>query len=129
MSDQMSPKRILIVEDDNLQQVILERMIVKLGHTVMGKVADGASAIQSALRLDSIDVVLMDIRLEDDIDGIEAVARIKESASDIKVIYVTANTEKANLERAKKTGFIDFIRKPVRLERLNQALNKAFGVN
>lgn len=128
MQSENGSKKVLIVEDDKLQQIILERMVNKLGHTVMGKVSAGSSAIQSALRLNTVDLILMDIRLEDDIDGIEAMHKIKQSSSDIKVIYITANSEEKNLKRAQKTGYIDFIQKPVSLDRLRLAFGKAWEV-
>lgn len=118
-------KRVLIVEDDSVQQIILERLVTNMGHTVLGKVAEGAQAIKSALRLETVDLILMDIRLKDDIDGIEAMQRIREK-SNVKVIYVTGNTDSSNLERARKTNFVDFISKPVDPSRLDQAFKKAF---
>lgn len=118
-------KRVLIVEDDSVQQIILERLVTNMGHTVLGKVTEGAQAIKSALRLETVDLILMDIRLKDDIDGIEAMQRIREK-SNVKVIYVTGNTDSSNLERARKTNFVDFISKPVDPSRLAQAFKKAF---
>lgn len=123
-----SPKNILIVEDDTVQQIILERMVTELGHTVLAKVADGAKAIKSALRLRAVDLILMDIRLRDEVDGIQAMSEIRKN-SDVKVIYVTSNSDSANLERAQKTDFVDFIPKPVDPTRLSQAFEKAFNTN
>lgn len=123
--EKSTPKKVLIVEDDNLQQIILERMVTAMGHTVLAKVTNGAAAIKSALRLETVDLILMDIRLGDDIDGIEAMNKIRES-SNVKVIYVTGNSESVNMDRAKETGYIDFIPKPVDQSRLTEAFNKAF---
>lgn len=120
-----NPKNVLIVEDDSVQQVILERLITNLGHTVLGKVSEGANAIKSALRLHAVDLILMDIRLEDDVDGIQAMNEIRKN-SDVKVIYVTGNSENNNIERAKETDFVDFIPKPVDPKRLSEAIEKAF---
>lgn len=115
---------ILIVEDDSVQQIILERLVSNLGHTVLAKVADGAKAITSALRLEAVDVILMDIRLRDEIDGIEAMKEIRKS-SDVNVIYITGNSDATNLKRAKETDYIDFITKPINTTRLVKALKKA----
>jgi len=120
------PKNVLIVEDDSVQQIILERLVTNLGHTVLAKVAEGTAAIKSALRLHAVDLILMDIRLRDDVDGIQAMNEIRKN-SNVKVIFVTGNSDTANLERAKQTGFIDFIPKPVDPERLSEAFDKAFG--
>ena len=120
------PKNVLIVEDDSVQQIILERLVTNLGHTVLAKVSEGSAAIKSALRLHAVDLILMDIRLRDDVDGIQAMNEIRKN-SNVKVIFVTGNSDTANLERAKQTGYIDFIPKPVDPERLSEAFDKAFG--
>ncbi|PWN07579.1 response regulator [Rhodohalobacter mucosus] len=124
MADQ--PKKILLVEDDGVQQVIMERFINKLGHTVLATVSEGKAAVQSALKLKGVDLIIMDIRLSDDVDGIEAMKQIRQK-SDVKVIYVTGNTEAATKERASETKFEDYIEKPVTPEKLKGAIQKAFS--
>jgi CheY-like chemotaxis protein len=120
-----SPKKILLVEDDGVQQVIMERFINKLGHTVLATVSEGTAAVQSALKLKGVDLIIMDIRLSDDVDGIEAMKEIRKQ-SDVKVIYVTGNTEEHTRERASETKFEAFIEKPVTPEKLEEAIEKAF---
>jgi len=120
------PKKVLIVEDDNVQQIILERLVTNMGHTVLGKVSDGATAIKSALRLHAVDLILMDIRLGDHVDGIQAMNEIRKN-SDVKVIYVTSNTDEANMKRAKETGYVDFLPKPIDPNKLSKAFDKAFN--
>jgi CheY-like chemotaxis protein len=120
-----SPKKILLVEDDGVQQVIMERFINKLGHTVLATVSEGSAAVQSALKLKGVDLIIMDIRLGDEVDGIEAMKEIRKK-SDVKVIYVTGNTEQKTRDRASKTKFEAFIEKPVTPEKLEEAITKAF---
>jgi len=118
-------RKVLIVEDDILQQIILEQMVTSMGHTVIAKVSKGTEAIKSALRLDAVDLILMDIKLSDNIDGIEAMGKIRKS-SNVKVIYVTGNTEPENVERAKKTDYVAFLSKPVDKSLLQKAIVEAF---
>lgn len=118
-------KNILLVEDDGIQQIIMERYINELGHSVLATVSEGRAAIQAALSLDGIDLIIMDIRLSDDIDGIEAMSRIREK-SQVKVIYVTGNTEPATRERAKETDYIAYVEKPITFNKLKSAVSKAF---
>ncbi|MFU8811327.1 MAG: response regulator [Balneolaceae bacterium] len=118
-------KNILLVEDDGIQQIIMERFINKLGHTVLATVSEGEAAIRSALKIKGVDLIIMDIRLGDEIDGIEAMSRIRET-SDVKVIYVTGNTEPHMRERAEKTNFEDYIEKPITIEKLEEAITNAF---
>jgi len=120
------PKKILLVEDDGVQQVIMERFINKLGHTVLATVSEGTAAVQSALKLKGVDLIIMDIRLSDDLDGIEAMKQIRQK-SDVKVIYVTGNTEAATKDRASETKFEDYIEKPVTPDKLKGAIEKAFN--
>lgn len=120
-----NPKKILLVEDDGVQQVIMERFINKLGHTVLATVSEGSAAVQSALKLKGVDLIIMDIRLSDNVDGIAAMKEIQKK-SDVKVIYVTGNTESATRERAGETKFEAFIEKPITPEKLESAISQAF---
>jgi len=121
----ISPKKILLVEDDGIQRIIMERLINNLGHTVLATVSDGESAVNSALKLKGVDLIIMDIRLGNNIDGIEAMQRIRKK-SNVKVIYVTGNSEAFTKERAKKTNYEAFIEKPLTKDKLENAFQKAF---
>jgi CheY-like chemotaxis protein len=118
-------KKILIVEDDNIQQIILEQLITKLGHTVIGSSSEGAKAIESALRIGAVDLILMDINLADDIDGIEAAKEISKHR-EVKLIYITSSEDPEKLRRAKETNHIAFLTKPLSREMLEEAFLKAF---
>ncbi|MEL7833016.1 response regulator [Fodinibius sp. Rm-B-1B1-1] len=103
--------KVLIVEDDMLLSMVEERLITKLGFEVVGKVTKGRDAIEKVEELEP-DIVVMDISLKGDMDGIEAMEAIREK-SDVPVIYLSGSGDRYSLERAKKTGFIDFLTKPV----------------
>ncbi|MCC5913919.1 MAG: response regulator [Balneolaceae bacterium] len=103
----------------------MERFISKLGHTVLATVSEGNAAVQSALRLKGVDLIIMDVRLSDDMDGIDAMKEIRKS-SEVKVIYVTGNTEPKTKERASEIGFESFIEKPITPEKLKLAISDAF---
>lgn len=115
-------KKILLVEDDGVQQIIMTRFIEKLGHTVLATVSEGETAVKSALKLKNVDLIIMDIRLGDDLDGIDAMKRIRKK-SNVKVIYVTGNTEMMTKKRAKETNYEAFIEKPVTIEKLKKAID------
>ncbi|NGP88048.1 response regulator [Fodinibius halophilus] len=118
-------KKILIVEDDNIQQIILERMIAQMGHTVIGSSAEGAKAIESALRIGAVDLILMDINLADEIDGIEAAKEISKHRK-VKLIYITASDDPEKLKRAQETDFIAYLHKPISQDILENTFVKAF---
>lgn len=125
MSDTIEGKKVLIVEDDMIISMVLERMIGKLGHEVINKVITGEKAIQTALDLRP-DLILMDIQLKDDIDGITAMEEIRKE-SDVHVIYITGNSDQYNLSRAKETNYVDYLVKPIQMSHLKKSMSKAFS--
>ncbi|NBC27685.1 MAG: response regulator [Bacteroidetes bacterium] len=119
-------KKILIVEDDGIQQIIMERLAARLGLHVVDVVSKGSDAVRSVKDVPNIDLIMMDVRLGDDVDGIEAMTRIRQNSSSIKVIYVTGNSESETKNRAYQTDYEAFLEKPVTEEKLRSAVSKAF---
>lgn len=105
--------------------MVLERMVLKLNYSVAGKIITGKEAIDTANEL-SPDLILMDIQLKDDIDGITAMNEIRNN-SDVPVIYITGNSDEYNLSRAKETNFIDYLVKPIQMSDLRSSIDKAFN--
>lgn len=120
-----SPKNILIVEDDMLLSLVEERLIEKLGHRVVAKAGSGEEAVKKSKKLKP-DLILMDIVLKGEMDGIEAMEKIRED-SDVPVIYLSGNSDRFNYERAKKTGFTGYLVKPITGEDLIRPLKQAFS--
>lgn len=102
---------VLIVEDEKLTSLVLQKKLTNLGYNVCGSVMRGIDAIEEA-GSKKPDIVLMDIQLKGDMDGIEAANVIKERYS-IPVIFVTAYSDSGTVERAKLTGPFGYIIKPV----------------
>ena len=113
-------KRVLIVEDDMIISLVIENMVKELGHEVVGKATSGEDAINLATEHQP-DLVLMDIRLKGEMDGIEAVTAIKEKIK-TSVIYLTGNSDRVNYDRARETDFIDLITKPFTISDLTKSL-------
>ena len=101
---------ILLAEDDSISALALRRMIESEMETDIETVASGEKAIRS---FDSAghDLVLMDIFLKGDLDGIEAATQIHKN-SDVPVIYITASSDPSTYDRAQKTQPFAFLRKP-----------------
>ncbi|MEH1869832.1 MAG: ATP-binding protein [Nostoc sp.] len=106
----MNPIKILIVEDEQLVADDLRETLEYLGYDVLALVASGEEAIFTAETLQP-DLVLMDIRLEGKMDGIEASFEIQ-SRFNLPVVYLTANADRATLERAKASQPFGYILKP-----------------
>lgn len=118
-------RKVLIVEDDMIISMVLERMVAKMQHEVVGNVSMGKEAIEKAFEL-SPDLILMDIQLKDDIDGITAMQEIRKK-SDVAVIYITGNSDPYNLEKARQTNFVEYLVKPIQMSDLERSIEKAFS--
>lgn len=106
----MSGEKILIVEDDDIIARVEDWRLKNLGYTVCGRATNGAEAIE-LVSSKKPDVVLMDINIKGEIDGIETARMIKKEFN-IPVIYVTSHSDGATLVRAKETKPDGFILKP-----------------
>lgn len=120
-------KNILIVEDDGIQQIIMKRLAEKLGLNVVCIVSKGNDAIRTIKNLPDIDLIMMDVRLGDDVDGIEAMMKIRKQSNTVKVIYVTGNSELQTRNRANQTNYEAFLEKPISEDKLRFAVSKAFA--
>lgn len=119
-----SAKKILIVEDELIIALVIERMVQDLGHNVLGKVTSGEAAVRAA-KEHNPDLILMDIRLQGEIDGIEAMSRIRQISRNIPVIYITGNTDDAYRKRVEQTDYLGFLTKPVTLGDLTRTFSCA----
>lgn len=119
----MSKKKVMIVEDEMIISLMLEQMITRMGYEVVDKITTGEVAIEKAASLKP-DVILMDIRLQGEIDGVEAISKIQKE-HDIPVIYITGNTDQQYKNRVKKTEYLDFLVKPITQHKLSHSLDLA----
>ena len=120
-------KRIVIVEDDYIIQELHRHYVENLGHEVVGAFVSGKEAIDF-FKDNSADLIMMDIRLEDSMDGIEAMAKIQE-LSPTPVVYVSGNTEESNFRRAINTNMKGFLSKPVAPDELENIIDSLNDLN
>ena len=106
----MPKATILIVEDEAIIAQDLSQQLTRLGYEVLGITDTGEKAVVLAKERRP-GVVLMDIRLKGPMDGIQAAERIGRAAK-VPVIYLTAHSDDATLQRAKLTGPLGYILKP-----------------
>ncbi|MET0543031.1 MAG: response regulator [Variovorax sp.] len=102
--------RIMIVEDDTVVSLLLQHTLARLGYRVAGLASSSAQAIE-LVRSVRPDLVLMDINLGPGGDGIETAQRILQERP-VPLVYLTAYSEDATLERARATGAYAFLVKP-----------------
>jgi PAS domain S-box-containing protein len=103
-------KRILIVEDESIVAMALQKTLQAFGYTVVGTAIKGTDAIRLAKQTWP-DLILMDIRIQGPIDGIETADRIN-AFYDIPVIFLTAYSDDETLSRAIATRGYAFLTKP-----------------
>lgn len=115
--------QILVVEDERIIALNLKENLEALGYAVVGIAASGEKAVEKATEFHP-DLVLMDIRLQGNMDGIEAAQQIWDNFS-IPVIYVTGHSDKSTLERAKVTAPFGYILKPVKEQELQVSIETA----
>ncbi|MFP4268137.1 MAG: hybrid sensor histidine kinase/response regulator, partial [Spirochaetaceae bacterium] len=119
----MSKVKILIVEDESIVAIDIARRLKSLGYYVLGHTLSGEDAVLFS-REKSPDLVLMDIHLKGEIDGITAAEQIRREY-DIPVIYITAYSDESTLDRAKVTEPFGYILKPFQEREIHSAIEMA----
>jgi len=119
----MASEKILIVEDELIVSENIRQILFKLNYTVSAVITSGEEVIQTVSQTKP-DLVLMDIKLKGEVDGIEAAEEIR-SQFDIPVIYLTAFVDDNILKRAKITEPFGYIIKPFEILDLRTAIEIA----
>jgi len=108
------PLRVLLTEDNLINQKLAIRLLEKRGHSVV--VADNGRLALDALQEEAFDVVLMDVQMPE-LDGFEATALIRkreqQSGGHVPVIAMTAHAMKGDRERCLEAGMDDYVSKPL----------------
>lgn len=119
----MDKRKILLVEDESIVARDIKNMLLILGYDVLKVLSTGQEAIKQTQKL-MPDLVLMDVMLEGEIDGIEAAYRIYKDF-DIPVVYITAFVDEKTMDRAKKTEPFGYIVKPFEERELQTSIEIA----
>lgn len=119
----MSGARILIVEDEGIEALDMQHRLISLGYTAPDIVSTGEEAVKKTEET-SPDLVLMDIMLHGEMDGV-AVAEQIQARFDIPVIYITAYADEDTLHRAKITEPYGYLVKPFRERELHITIDMA----
>ncbi|MFP4072317.1 MAG: PAS domain S-box protein, partial [Desulfovibrionales bacterium] len=122
--DELPPLRILLAEDNPVNQLVISKLLSERGHSVTA-VADGRKALEQ-LHDHSFDLVLMDVQMPE-MDGLDATRAIREGASGrnpatIPIIALTAYAMKGDRERFLAAGMDAYVSKPVDQSKLAEAI-------
>lgn len=118
-------KKAIIVEDNMILSVLYENYLKEMVFKTAGEVRDGDTAIQ-IVRKYRPDVIVMDIMLEGDMDGVQAANEIREFTS-VPIIFITANSDDRIMKRAKRVPNSHFLVKPISEAKLKEAVNNMLG--
>ena len=118
----MNSIRILVVEDDPGIALEIEMIIAELGYQYLGNPRSSDEAIK-AIDLEKPDLIIMDIVIEGEMDGITVAETI--NSNNVPVIFITGNQNPSFFERAKKTFYSAYIVKPFHSITLQSAIEKA----
>jgi len=115
-------KTVLIVEDDLILNLLYESFLEKMGFETHGELVYGKTAVDMSKQIHP-DLILMDIALEGDMNGIEAAQKIREF-SDVPIIFITGNSDPEHKNKAMSTSNSHYLIKPVELEDLESTLKE-----
>jgi two-component system, response regulator PdtaR len=119
----MAGERILLVEDDDIIAKVTDWRLKNLGYEVCGRAVNASEAMELVVKA-TPDLVLMDINIKGDVDGIDTANMIKKGFN-IPVVYVTSHSDGPTIERAKATKPDGFIVKPFEDNDLRVAIELA----
>ncbi|MBL8019819.1 MAG: response regulator [Leptospirales bacterium] len=119
----MTEAKILIVEDESIVALNLQNRLKSLGYGVAGVAASGEDAVKRCGEVNP-DLVLMDIMLQGEMDGIGAAERIRKNY-DVPVVYLTAYADDVTLDRAKMTEPFGYILKPFEVKEIRTTVEIA----
>ena len=119
----MAKTNVLVVEDESIVSKDIQHSLKKLGYNVVGAASTGEKAYELAAS-EKPDIILMDIMLKGNINGIETAERVKRELN-IPVIYLTAYADEATLAKAKVTEPYGYIIKPFKEVDLHTSIEMA----
>ena len=118
-------KNILIVDDAAFMRMMIKDILTKNGYNVAGEAENGAKAVEKYTE-DKPDLVMLDITMPE-MDGIQALKKIKEIDPGACVIMCSAMGQQAMVIESIQSGAKDFIVKPFQADRVLEAVKKVIG--
>lgn len=117
--------RVIIVEDESIVALDIRNRLSRMGYEILAVLDSGEAAVALVVAARP-DIVLMDIRLKGDMDGIEAARRIRLKLN-IPIIYLTASADLPTTQRAERDAPAPFLLKPFDIQELCAVIEEALG--
>lgn len=121
----MKDVKVLLVEDEPIPAMEIKSTLTELGYSVVGVEKRGTDALE-VLEAETPSLIVMDIHLEGEKDGIE-VARVVREKYSIPIVYLTAHSDEETLNRARGTEPEGYLVKPITEEDLESTLTMALA--
>jgi len=122
----MTSRTILLVEDEGLIALHLMEVLTSAGYTVTDLISSGEELLAMLEKSARPDVIIMDVGLAGEIDGIETARRLRDRHQ-IRVIFLTAYSDQNRLLEAAEVNPYEFLIKPVMREDLLRAVGKSLA--
>ncbi|MBD3616762.1 MAG: response regulator [Gracilimonas sp.] len=114
-------KKAIIVEDNLILSLLYENYVKEMVFKTVGEISSGEKAVELVQKY-APDIVIMDIMLEGEMDGIQAAEEIRKF-SKTPIVFITGNSDMVHLEKAKKIENTKFLRKPISEDKLKKAVD------
>jgi YesN/AraC family two-component response regulator len=118
------PEKIMIIEDDILLLLVEERLIKRLGYEVIGTASEGTLALEKIKNLQP-DILLIDINIKGNKNGLDIVEHLNKEGIEIPVIFLSGESDRQLINKARELGCVDYLMKPVTTTQLEVSLSLA----
>ncbi|MFG6368470.1 MAG: response regulator [Lachnospiraceae bacterium] len=118
--------KVMVVDDAVFMRMTIKKMLEAHGHSVIGEAGNGVEAVKKYVEINP-DVVLLDITMPE-MNGVDALKRIKEVDKKAKVIICSAMGQQAMVAQAIQSGAKDFVVKPFEEGRLVAAVDRVMAM-
>lgn len=112
---------VIIAEDEVVISMMLSDMVQAIGHSVIGRTRSGSETVK-LVKEKKPQLVLLDISMDYEEDGIDACRQIKEELPETKILFMTAYPEQSFEKILQKIAYDGYIEKPARLHTIQQKL-------
>lgn len=116
-------KKVIIVEDEMIIAQDIKLFVLSLGYDVINIFSKGESLLDKVIQ-EKPDLIIMDVFLNGQIDGIETAKRLK-GLYEVPILFVTAHSDKGTMRNIERTGYYGYIIKPFKEYELKTAIEDA----
>ena len=127
VQNQFLMRKILIVDDSMYMRALIKKILANAGYTIVGEAADGKSALELTADLNP-DIITLDNVLPDML-GLDAIVKIKEHSSDIKVLMISPMGQSKIVNEALSNGIDDYLLKPFSADQIVEKVKLLYDLD